>query len=155
MLGVVHGSVYAKFFDGFGSGSGESLTDGKIGRGGALKRLGGRAGNAGGATDAGIVDDAGAGNLAGAFAVEEIAGVDAVEEECVAGVALAVGPDGKIAEAGVDAGAAGEFGVHAGRENGKAGETAGGKGNGFELRLFQGCSRWWCRRRLEREWHRR
>ena len=94
LLGVVHGSVYAKFFDGFGGGSGESLADGEIGGSGALKGLGRRAGNAGGAADAGVVDDAGGSYLAGAFAVEEIAGVDAIEEKGVAGVALAVGPDG-------------------------------------------------------------
>ena len=82
-------------------------------------------------------DDASGGDLAGAFAVEEIAGINAVEEEGVTGVALAVGPDGEIAEASVGAGAAGEFGVHAGREDGQAGETAGGQGNGFELIFFE------------------
>jgi len=137
LLGVVHGSVDAKFFDGIGRGSGESLADGEIGRGGALERLGGSAGDAGGAADAGVVDDAGAGDLTGAFAVEEIAGVNPVEEECVAGVALAIRPDGEIAEAGVDARAAGEFGVDAGRENGDAGKAAGGKRNGLELGFLE------------------
>ncbi len=137
LLGIVHGSVDAKFFDGFGSGSGKSLTDGEIRRSGALQRLGGGAGDAGSAADAGVVDDAGAGDLAGAFAVEEIAGIDAVEEESVAGVALTVGPDGEIAQAGVDAGAAGEFGVDAGRKNGDASEAAGGQGDGFDLSFLE------------------
>jgi len=43
LLGVVHGSVDAKFFDGFGGGRGESLADGEVGRSGALKRFGCRA----------------------------------------------------------------------------------------------------------------
>src|SRR5208282_4551711 len=95
LLGVVHGGIDAKFFDGFGRGSGKRLADGEIGRSCALKRFGSRAGNAGGAADTGVVDDASGSDLAGAFAVEEIAGVDAVEKESVAGVALAVGPDGE------------------------------------------------------------
>jgi hypothetical protein len=136
-LGVVHGSVDAKFFDCFGGGSGKSLSDGKIRRSGALKRFGGGAGDAGGAADAGVVNDAGRGDLAGAFAVEEIAGVDTVEEESVASVTLAVGPDGEIAQAGIDAGSAGEFGVDARREDGDAGKAAGGQGDGFELSFFK------------------
>src|SRR5580704_8487576 len=90
LLGVVHGSVHPKLFDRLRSGRGESLADGEIGGSGALQRFGSGAGDACGAADAGVVDDAGRGHLAGAFAVEEIAGVDAVEEESVAGVALAV-----------------------------------------------------------------
>jgi hypothetical protein len=137
LLGVVHGGVDAKFLNGLRSGGGQSLADGEIHGTGTLDRRSGGAGKAGGAADAGVIDDAGRSDGAGAFAVEEIAGVDAVEEKRVAGVALAVGPDRLIAEAVVDAGAAGEFGVDAGRQNGEAGEAAGGKWSGFDLRLFE------------------
>src|ERR1700676_1005059 len=137
LLGVVHGSVYAELFDGFRRGRGQSLADRKIGRSGALQGFRGGAGNAGGAADAGVVDDASGGDFAGAFAVEEIAGIDAVEKEGVAGVALAVGPDGEIAEAAVDARAAGEFGVDTGGKNGDPRKAASGKRDGFDLVLLE------------------
>ena len=46
------------------------------------------------------------GHLAGALAVEEIAGVHAIQQERVGSIALAVGPDGRVAQAGVRARAA-------------------------------------------------
>ena len=103
--------------DRFWSGSGQRLTDGQIGRGGTLDH---RRAATGGAADAGVVDDAGGSNLAGALAVEEVAGINAVQQEAVTGVALAIGPDGLIAKPAVGAGPAGQFGVHAGRKNGEA-----------------------------------
>ena len=50
--------------------------------------------------------------------------------EAVAGVALAVGPDGRVAQAGVRAGAAGELRIDAGGLNRQAGKAAGGQRHG-------------------------
>ena len=90
LLRVVHGGVDADFCNCLRRRRGDGVADGEIdGR----DRLNDTAGaEAGG--DAGAVDDARGGDLAGALAVEEVAGVDAVEREAVGGVALAVGPDG-------------------------------------------------------------
>ena len=63
--------------------------------------------------------------------------VDAVQQEAVAGIALTVGPDGSVAQAGVDAGAARQLGVDAGREDGDTGKAAGRQRDGFDLRLIQ------------------
>ena len=52
-------------------------------------------------------------------------------------VALAVGPDGRVAQTGVGAGAAGQFGVDAGAMSGQAGKAAGGQRDGFNLRLVE------------------
>jgi hypothetical protein len=52
-------------------------------------------------------------------------------------MALAVGPDGRVAETAVRSGTAGEFGVNTGREDGKAGEAAGGQWDGVDLRLVE------------------
>jgi len=93
LLGVVHRGVDAKLLNGFRSGRWQSLADGEIRRSGALNDFGGGAGGAG---NAGVVDHARGSHLAGAFAVEEIAGIDSVKKERVAGIALAVGPDGLI-----------------------------------------------------------
>ncbi len=87
--------------------------------------------------DASGVDDAGGAYLAGALAVEEVGGIDAIEGEAVGGIALAVGPDGLVAEAGVCAGSAGEFRVDAGGEDGCAGEAAGGQRDGVDLRSIE------------------
>src|SRR5580658_3645225 len=103
LLGIVHGSIHAELFDGFRGGRRESLADSEIGRSAALQGFSSGAGNTGGAAEAGVVHDASGSDLAGAFTVEKIAGVHAVEEEGVAGVALAVGPDGEIAQASVSA----------------------------------------------------
>ena len=132
LFGVVHGGVDADLFDGFGGRCGEGVADGEIDGGGGLDDAAGA-----GVADAGVVDDAGGGDLGGGFAVEEVGGVDAVQEKGVGGVALAVGPDGLVAEAGVGAGAAGEFGVDAGGEDGEAGEGAGGERCGFDLGVLE------------------
>ncbi len=134
LLGVVHGGVDAKFFYRFGRRRGQSLTNCEIGRGGALDDC---SAAAGGAADAGVVYDASGGDLAGAFAIEEVAGVNAVEEKTVAGIALTVGPDGLIAESAVGARAAGEFRIHARGKKSEAGEAAGGQGDGLDLILFE------------------
>ena len=63
--------------------------------------------------------------MAGALAVEQIAGIDSIQKKRVAGVALAIGPDWLIAQAGVRAGAIWQFRIHTGRENGQPRETSG------------------------------
>src|ERR1700693_797839 len=109
LLSVVHAGVDAQFLNAFGCGSWQRLTDGQIRRSGALYHS---CAGAGGTAYAGVIHYACGSYLAGAFAVEEIAGVDSIEQKTVAGVTLAVGPDGLIAQAAVGAGAAGKFRVH-------------------------------------------
>ena len=50
---------------------------------------------------------------------------------------MTVGPHGFVAEAIVDAGASGEFGTDARRENGETGEAAGWQRDGFDLIFFE------------------
>ncbi len=95
LLRIVHGRIHAQFLNGFGSRRRQRLADRQINRRRALDR-GCR--SAVGIRHTGVVYDAGRGHLAGALAIEQIAGIDAVEQETVAGIALAIGPDGLIAQ---------------------------------------------------------
>src|SRR6266481_5222711 len=113
LLRVVHGSVHAKFLDGFRSGSGESLADCQVRGRGALDGLRRRTGEAGSAADAGVVHDTSGSHRTCTFPVEQVAGVDTVHHESVAGVALPVGPDGLISQSIVHARPAGKFRVYA------------------------------------------
>ena len=132
LLRVVHRSVDAKLFDRLWSGTGKSLTYCKINGSGGLNDAAG-----GLIARAGVVDDACGRDLAGALAVEKIAGVDAVEQKCVASVALSVGPDGLAAQSTVDASASGEFGIDAGRQYRETSEAASGQRHGLNLGFFE------------------
>jgi hypothetical protein len=134
LLRVIHAGVDAKLLNGFGGRSRNGLADSQIGRSGRLYFCGAELG---GSAHTSVVDHARGGDLAGAFAVEQIAGVDAVEQEGVAGIALAVGPDRHVAKAGIYAGAAGKLGVDARGENSEPGETTGGKRSGFDLAFVE------------------
>ena len=104
LLRVIHGSVDAKFLNRLRSGRGQCLANGEIRRCRALKdfrRGAARAGNAG------IVHNPCRRDLACALSIEEIAGVDAIQQKSIAGVALAIGPDRLIAQSGVHTGAVG------------------------------------------------
>ena len=85
----------------------------------------------------GGVDDPGGAYLGGALAVEEVGTVDAIEREAVGGVALAVGPDGQVAEAVVGAGAGGELCIDAGREDRRLSKRPVGKRDLLDLRLIE------------------
>ncbi|HEX3878279.1 MAG TPA: hypothetical protein VHW24_14910 [Bryobacteraceae bacterium] len=63
-------------------------------------------------------------DLAGGFAVKDVVGGYAVNGEAVAGVALAVGPDRLVTEAGVGAGGIHEIGGEAGAQDGQLREAA-------------------------------
>ena len=108
MLGIVHGCVDADLLDAFRGRRGQRVADGEIDRRTRLN-------HAAGATVAiaGAADHARGGDLAGALAIEQVAAVNAVQQEAVAGIALAVGPDGSVAQAGVDAGTARQLGIDA------------------------------------------
>ena len=99
--------------------------------------MGGRATRAG---DSGVIHNARQSVLTCALAVKQVAGVDAVQQERVARVALAVGPDGLIAQAGVGSGAGRQFRIHPRRQNGQSGETAGGQGYCLDLCTVQNVS---------------
>src|SRR5208282_1553326 len=103
LLRVVHRSVHAHLLNRLRSRSGQRLADGEVDGSGALNRSGARTGDS---SHTGVVDDAGRGDLACALAVKQIAGVDSVQQETVAGIALAIGPDRLVAESAVGAGAA-------------------------------------------------
>jgi hypothetical protein len=92
--------------------------------------LGGSAARAGNSS---VIHNTRRSHLAGALSVEQIAGVDAIQQEGVAGVALPVGPDRLVAQTAVGSGAGRQFRVDPRRKNGKAGETAGGQWNCFDL----------------------
>ena len=132
LLCVVHGGVDADLLDGLGRRRRHGVADGQVNRGAAGH-------NAAAAVVglARVVDDPEGGDLAGALAVEQVAGVHPIDEEAVGGVALPVGPDGRIAQAAVGAGAAGELDVDAGRKRGNAGKAAGRQGDGFQLGFIQ------------------
>jgi hypothetical protein len=68
----------------------------------------------------GVVYDSGRSYLAGALAVEQVAGIDAVQQEAVAGVALAV-TKWVDCPGTVGAGAAGQFSITQ-EKNGQSGE---------------------------------
>ncbi len=132
LLGVIHRCVDADLLNGFRSGRGKRVADGEIDRGAGLNHAA-----AARIAHAGAWAHAVGGHLAGALAVEQVAGVDAVQQKAVAGVALAVGPDGSVAQAGVDAGATGQFGIDAGREDSHPGKAAGGQRDRLDLRSIE------------------
>src|SRR5271157_2251100 len=137
LLGIVHRSVDAKFLNGLRCGRRQALADGQIGRRRTLNYLRCGAASAG---DAGIVHDAGRSHRTGGLAIEQSAGIDAIQQEGVAGITLAVGPYRLVAQASVGAGAAGQFGIYTGRKNGESGEAARGQRNVINLILFEDVS---------------
>ena len=123
LLRVIHGSVDTKFLDSLRSGRGQCLPDRQVHGSRALN--GCRAG-AGSVRHAGIVDNARRRYLTSALAVKQVAGVDAVQQKSVAGVALAIGPDRLVAQAGVGARSPAQFRIHAGRKNRQSRKTPRG-----------------------------
>ena len=121
LLRVIHGRVDVKLLNRFRRRRRQSLADRQIRRCRALDDF--RCGAAG-TGDASIVHYSRRGHLAGALAVEQIAGIDTVQQECVAGVALAIGPDRLIPQSRVYAGSVRQFRVHARRKNRQSRETA-------------------------------
>ena len=132
LLGVVHGGVDADFFNGLGSRAGNGVADGEIHRSAALDDAARSV-----VAAARVFNHAGRAYLAGALAVEKVAGVHAVQQKGVRGIALAVGPDGRIAQAGVDARAAVQLRADAGGKNGQPGKAAGRQRRQVDLRVVQ------------------
>src|SRR6202035_4038885 len=81
----------------------------------------------------GVVHDSGGVYLAGAFTVKDVAGIHAIQQKTITGIALPVGPHGLITQAGVGATAAGKLRVHARGKRGEPGKTTGREGNRFQL----------------------
>ena len=86
------------------------MTNGQVRRSGALYHS--RTGT-GGSANTGIIYNARRSYLAGAFTVEEIAGIDSIQQKTVAGVALTIGPDGLVAQTAIGPSAIRKFGVNA------------------------------------------
>ena len=132
LLRVIHGSVHADFRDGLGRGRGDGVADGQVNGGSGLDDS---ATAAWAGLDAGRVDDARGGDLAGAFAVEEIAGVNAIQQKRIRSVALAIGPDGRVSETGVCAGSSAQLCGNPRGLGRKTGKTPGGQRHRFNLRF--------------------
>ena len=129
LLRVVHRSVDPDFLDRLRGWGRKRVADRQIDRSAALLDAA-RAVIA----YACAVDDTRRRNLAGALTIEEVAGIHAVQQKPVAGIALTVGPDRCIAQAGVDPSTARQFRIDAGRKDRDTGETAGRQRNCFNLR---------------------
>ena len=71
--------------------------------------------------------------MTGALAVEQILGVHAIQQKSVAGIALAVGPDGLVAQAGVGARSRREFRANARGKNRQSRETSSRQRDGFQF----------------------
>ena len=134
LLRIVHRSIHANFLNRFRSRCGQRLSDGQIRRCRGLNHPDARAGHQG---DPGIVHNPGGSHLAGALAIEDVAGVHSIQQKTVAGVTLAIGPDRLVAQAGVGAAAAGKFRIDTGRKNGEPRKAARGQGNGLNLGLIK------------------
>ena len=132
LLRVVHRGVHAHLFNGFRRRAGDGVADGKINRCAALDDAPGRA-----IAAARVVHHAERGHLAGALAVEQVRGVHPIQQKRIGSIALAVGPDGRVAQAGVDAGAAGQLGAHARGLNRQPGKAAGCQRRQVDLRVVQ------------------
>jgi len=119
LLRVVHRRVDPYFLDRLRRGTGKSVADCQVDR---STRLNDAAGAAVANACAGRYPRRG--DLAGALAIEEVAAVHTIQLKAVRCVALAVGPDRRIAQSAVRARAAGQLRVHARRKNGHAGKAA-------------------------------
>ena len=133
LLRVVHRGVDPNFLEHLRRRRGNRVADGEVDR---RQRLN-HAARAGAGRNAGAVDHARRRHLAGALAVEQVAGIHAVEQKAVRSVALSVGPDGSVSQPADGAGAAGEFSIHAGGENRHSGKASRGQGHRFDLRRVE------------------
>ena len=97
LRGVVHGGVHGNLLDRLGRRCGKGLADGAVHRGAGLQRA------ARAKILTGVQSEAVLAHLAGGVSIEQIVGAYAVQRKAVAGVALPIGEDGLIAEAGVAA----------------------------------------------------
>ena len=122
---VVLRGVDGDFLNGIRRRSGKSLANR------AVHRCAGLDGTARAEVLAGVQHEAVLTHLAGGIAVKQVVGADAVQGKAVAGVAVSVGEDGLIAEAGVGAAAAEEVRMNAGAENRQLREAAGAQRGRF------------------------
>ena len=132
LLRVVHRSIHADFFQSFRCGCRNRVADCEVDRRRALLHA-----TAARVADASVIHHASRTHLARRLAVEQVAAVDAVELEGVRCIALAIGPDRRIAEPGVNTRTAGQFSIHAGRHDRNARKAAGWQRNRLKLGLVQ------------------
>ena len=137
LLRVVHAGVDAQFLNRLRSGRRQSLPDRQIGRCGALNF---RRAGLGGAADPGVIYHASRRHGTGALPIEQIAGVDAVQQKGIAGVALPIGPDRLVTQSSVRTCAARQLRVYTRRENCQPRETAGGQRHIQNLIFLQNVS---------------
>jgi hypothetical protein len=108
-----------------GAGDGNRFADGEVNRRAALDRKRAQSGRR---ADTGFIHNSRGSHLAGRLAVEKVLGVHAIQQERVAGVALAIGPDRLIAQAGVRSGAGGSSSFTPGESSAKPVKDPVGKG---------------------------
>jgi hypothetical protein len=127
---VIHRGVHGNFLDGVQRRRGERLPDRCVNGGAGLD------GAAGAEVFTGVQDEAILTNLAGGVPVEQVVRASAVQREAVAGIAISVGENSLIAQAGVRAGTPKEIRVNAGTENRQLGEAAGTQGRLFDREVI-------------------
>src|ERR1700674_5286674 len=88
LLRIVHRSIHAKFLDRLRRGSRNGLSDRQINRRGALKW---NRAEVAGLAYPGVVYDSRGVYLAGAFTVKDVAGIHAIQQKTITGIALPVG----------------------------------------------------------------
>jgi len=132
LLGIVHRSVHPDFLNGLWSRRGNRFTNRQINGRAALngKRAQGRR-----SADAGFIHNSRGCHLARGLAIEHVFGIDAVEEERIARVALAVSPHRLVAQTSVRSSSGGELLVHPGRQQGQARERTRREGNRVDFGL--------------------
>ena len=111
--------VDGDFLNGIRRGRGKSLANR------AIHRCAGLDGAARAEVFTGIEHEAVFSHLAGGIAVKEVVGADAVQRKAVAGVAVSVGENGLIAQAGVGARSAEKVRMNARAQNRQLREAAG------------------------------
>ena len=116
--GVIKARVHAQFLDHLGRRGRQPLTDGVVHRAAGL-RVAARQ-----SAGAGIERKPVGRHLAGGLAVEQVVGIGSVDGKAVARIALAVGPDGLISEAGVRSRAVQEVRTQTGAEDRQLREAA-------------------------------
>ena len=131
--------------EGLGRGSGQRLADGEIRRRTALNDFGGGAGWR--PPKPVLFTMRPEGTELVLLPLNKIAGIDAVQKKVLLVSRWPLAQMGALPRPALAPVPRRKFGVHARREDGDAGEAAGGKRDRIRVAAFQARSRWSCRRR--------
>ena len=137
LLRVIHGSVYAKFFDGFRSGRGQCLANRQIGRRCALKRLRRGARKAGGAAKPVLFTTRADATELVLLPLKRLLASTPFSRNVLLVSRWPLAQMGWLPSPVLTPVPAGELRVHSGRKNGQAREAARRQRNRFDLVLFE------------------